>query len=343
VKSLRAIIGHVTGKRLFQIWLDDENESRGLKNFMTEAMVNQSISIEEEKMNRSRLFALITGFAVSGVIFATSLPVTAQGFRSDPPEETVQTADDSQQQAPGFMKRMKNAFKGHKGGMRRNGQGRGMAPGRAYDLGFLKKIAKKLELTPEQLTKIEELAKASHEKIKATHEEIKALHEEMFKFRGDLNVSKETIFALVDKISAKETEIKKTHIGTFFDAKALLTPEQVEKVKAFLEKRKARFEKMGQMNEKHQGKGNGKHSGKGNRRRMHQHGMNSSNGDSAVQGSVEPCGHGSSNADCERPDAPQGAFMDGPHPPMGPFPGGPDGPMPLPMQDDAEDLDSEEF
>ena len=116
--------------------------------------------------------------------------------------------------------------------------------------GILKSL-EKAELTPEQVTKIKELAGAAAEKIKAaedkaplTPEQKKARQEAQAKAKADGKTGKEAQAAvdeavkLTDEQKAAQKEANEVRAGLRKEAVALLTPEQ--KAKAGIKEGKKR-------------------------------------------------------------------------------------------------------
>lgn len=103
-----------------------------------------------------------------------------------------------------------------------------------------RKFMKKLGLDTKQIKKIEDLTyRADREKLDIRHE--------MEKSRLDLEQlmsadkpNEAAIFSKLEKISALELKLKKNRIGLMLKVKAILTPQQWEKLQEFQAARQAK-------------------------------------------------------------------------------------------------------
>ena len=71
-------------------------------------------------------------------------------------------------------------------------------------------------------------------------EQLRALHEEMRQVLDGESPKLEDVMQAADRIGAAETELKKRQLRTMLEVRALLTPEQREKLVKIFEERRGR-------------------------------------------------------------------------------------------------------
>jgi Spy/CpxP family protein refolding chaperone len=103
-----------------------------------------------------------------------------------------------------------------------------------------RKFMKKLGLDSKQIKKIEDLTyRADREKLDIRHE-IEKNHLDLEQLMSAEKPNEAAIFSKLDKISALELKLKKNRIGLMLKVKAILTPEQWDKLQDFQAARQAK-------------------------------------------------------------------------------------------------------
>jgi Spy/CpxP family protein refolding chaperone len=103
-----------------------------------------------------------------------------------------------------------------------------------------RKIMKKLGLDRQQIKKIDDLTyRADREKLDIRHE-IQKNHLDLEQLMLADKPNEAAIFSKLEKISALDLKIKKNRIGLMLKVKAILTPEQWEKLQEFQAVRQAK-------------------------------------------------------------------------------------------------------
>lgn len=95
---------------------------------------------------------------------------------------------------------------------------------------FFKKTVKELSLTPEQREKFRALHDASKEDLRAKRKEMKAAHEEVEKALQS-TAADEEVRAKFSALQQKQDDFAKARFAKVLSVRALLTPEQREKLK----------------------------------------------------------------------------------------------------------------
>lgn len=107
-------------------------------------------------------------------------------------------------------------------------------------------LIKKLGLTEEQQEKVQSIRRnAEKEKIKAEAE----LHIKQIEMEEEIekkSVNEKEVFKLIEAISALQKKLLESRIKTMLALKKVLTPEQQEKMKKFMQQRKEKFGQNGQ-------------------------------------------------------------------------------------------------
>jgi Spy/CpxP family protein refolding chaperone len=103
-----------------------------------------------------------------------------------------------------------------------------------------RKFMKKLGLDTKQIKKIEDLTyRADREKLDLRHE-IQKNHLDLEQLMSAEKPNEAAIFTKLEKISALELKLKKNRIGLMLKVKAILTPQQWEKLQEFQATRQAK-------------------------------------------------------------------------------------------------------
>lgn len=105
------------------------------------------------------------------------------------------------------------------------GQGRGFGPEERLEV-----LAEKLELTPDQVTAIEEIRDAGREKGLSLRTDMMRLRNEL---EGEMlkdTPSEKTVVDLVEKIGSVRTEMETNRVTGRLEMRQLLTPEQRDKM-----------------------------------------------------------------------------------------------------------------
>jgi Spy/CpxP family protein refolding chaperone len=100
---------------------------------------------------------------------------------------------------------------------------------------MLKKHAKELGLTNDQLNEIKLKSISTEKATIELRSKLETLHVDMKAEMDNDKPSRSTIYKLLDEINSKEGELKKARITLFLDIKDILTPEQEAKVKELCE------------------------------------------------------------------------------------------------------------
>ncbi len=91
------------------------------------------------------------------------------------------------------------------------------------------RLAKFLELTPEQQAKFDEIRKARQEEVKAFREEMGKLRPQLREAMTDPQADQKKIDGLIDQLSQVRAAHFKSTVRTRKDLEKVLTPEQLEK------------------------------------------------------------------------------------------------------------------
>jgi Spy/CpxP family protein refolding chaperone len=91
------------------------------------------------------------------------------------------------------------------------------------------RLAKFLELTPEQQAKFDEIRKARQEEVKAFREEMGKFRPQLREAMKDPQADQAKIDGLIDRLSQVRAEHLKSTVRTHKDLEKVLTPEQLEK------------------------------------------------------------------------------------------------------------------
>jgi Spy/CpxP family protein refolding chaperone len=91
-------------------------------------------------------------------------------------------------------------------------------------------LIKQLHLTRPQIEKFEILRRAHHQTVEDLNEKIKQLKDSLFKNLSNTRVKQKTIDSLTNKIGEDYALINKTTFNHFHDLRAILLPEQQEKL-----------------------------------------------------------------------------------------------------------------
>lgn len=104
-------------------------------------------------------------------------------------------------------------------------------------------LIKKLGLTEEQQEKVQSIRRnAEKEKIKA-EADLRIKQIEMEEELEKKSLNEKEVFKLIDAISALQKKLLESRIKTMLALKKVLTPEQQEKMKKFMQQRKEKFGK----------------------------------------------------------------------------------------------------
>ncbi len=125
-----------------------------------------------------------------------------------------------------------------------------------------KKVMREIGLTDAQIKKIDDLTyKADREKLDVKHDVQKARLDLRHLMDSD-KPSKSAVFSQVEKISALELKLKKNRVGLMLDVRALLKPEQWEKLQMFQAQRRFKHRERSMRQRKGgDGPGDGPHPG----------------------------------------------------------------------------------
>jgi Spy/CpxP family protein refolding chaperone len=103
---------------------------------------------------------------------------------------------------------------------------------------------KSLGLTDEQRTKMKTLREASKVQQEALRAEIKAKHEALRQELDAANPDRGKAESIVKELSALEQKMGLDRVDMVFQVRAILTPEQYQKLQALHEKRRAEMKKQ---------------------------------------------------------------------------------------------------
>lgn len=125
------------------------------------------------------------------------------------------------------------------------GDGPGIGPGhhgrrgpdRLHDLGFL---ARFLELTDEQIEQARALFEGTRELTQPIREDLRATHQELRDLLGTEAPDATQVGTLVLDIHDLRGQLRETREALLEDFRALLTPEQIEKLETLKDAREAR-------------------------------------------------------------------------------------------------------
>jgi Spy/CpxP family protein refolding chaperone len=113
--------------------------------------------------------------------------------------------------------------------------------------GYKERLAKELNLTQVQETKLAENRKAQRAEMQKLGEAIRQKHEQLSQALKDQNVTMATVQPLVNEIKSLQAQLTDIRINGIFAVKAILTPEQFAKFQQITEKqqknRKGHFQK----------------------------------------------------------------------------------------------------
>lgn len=105
---------------------------------------------------------------------------------------------------------------------------------------LLERHADELGLDADTRTTIRAIAAKSREDGEPVAEQLRALHEEMRLLLDGESPKLEDVMQWADRIGAVETELKKRRLRTMLEVRALLTPEQRQKLVQIFEERRGR-------------------------------------------------------------------------------------------------------
>ncbi|MGD9579974.1 MAG: Spy/CpxP family protein refolding chaperone [Vampirovibrionia bacterium] len=130
-------------------------------------------------------------------------------------------------------------------GMGMRGHGGHMGPGGhgGKDHG-LKSLLKELNLTEEQKALAKKQREAAKGQIKSIKEQLRPEMEKMMDLMANPNVTKQEMFAQIDKVGKLQTEMHKIRAANFIELKNTLTPEQKAKFQELAAKKKAKMKEM---------------------------------------------------------------------------------------------------
>ena len=114
-------------------------------------------------------------------------------------------------------------------------------------------LIKQLQMTQPQIEKFEILRRAHHQTVEDLNEKIKQLKDSLFKNLSNIRVKQKTIDSLTNKIGENYALINKTTYNHFRDLRAILLPEQQEKLDAIMNQVLQMLNRTGTPN----GQGNG--------------------------------------------------------------------------------------
>lgn len=118
-------------------------------------------------------------------------------------------------------------------GMRRHGP-----HGRPPIDNLLERHADELGLDADLRTTIRAIAAESRKDEEPVAEQLRALHEEMRQLLDGESPKLDDVMEWADRIGAAETELKKRRLRTMLEIRALLTPEQRQKLVQIFEERR---------------------------------------------------------------------------------------------------------
>lgn len=102
----------------------------------------------------------------------------------------------------------------------------------------LERHADELGLSAKTRAAIREIAAAARERDRPASEELRALHEQMRALLDAESPQLDDVMQWADRIGAAETELKKQRLRTMLEIRALLTPEQRQKLVQISEQRR---------------------------------------------------------------------------------------------------------
>lgn len=123
------------------------------------------------------------------------------------------------------------------GGMGRGmGAGMGRGPGRGMGLhrgmGFGPGMFARLDLTDTQREKLADLHERQQRKAIQARADMQIARMDLHKLMQADAPSATAIHAQIDKLTRMQSDMRKSHVSTFLEARALLTPEQQKQLKA---------------------------------------------------------------------------------------------------------------
>ncbi len=113
---------------------------------------------------------------------------------------------------------------------------------REHKSGFWKEEEKALGLSQEQQTKMKALREASGAKQKALRDQVKAKRDALRQELDSATPDRAKAEATLKDINALQGEIGSNRVDEIFQVRAILTPEQFQKLHEFHEKNRAKFE-----------------------------------------------------------------------------------------------------
>lgn len=103
---------------------------------------------------------------------------------------------------------------------------------------LLERHADELGLDADTRTTIRAIAAKSRQDAEPVAEQLRALHEEMRRLLDGESPKLDDVMQWADRIGAAETELKKLRLRTMLEIRALLTPEQRQKLVQIFEERR---------------------------------------------------------------------------------------------------------
>ena len=129
-------------------------------------------------------------------------------------------------------------------GYQRCGFSKGHGKGQK-DFGFYLRMRETLELTDAQVAKLKAIKMKVRKKQIANEAEMKTLHLDLEDLMSEEKVNRKKVDSMVEKLGDLHSEMKKMGIHSHLDAKAVLTSEQLKKVKEHKKGKHGKKYKMG--------------------------------------------------------------------------------------------------
>jgi periplasmic protein CpxP/Spy len=109
----------------------------------------------------------------------------------------------------------------------------------------LERHADELGLDADTLARIRDIADKSRQAEQPLADQLRTLHQGMRALLEAESPKADDVMQQADKIGALETELRKDHLRTMLEIRALLTPEQRQKLVQLFETRKQRWREHG--------------------------------------------------------------------------------------------------
>jgi len=103
------------------------------------------------------------------------------------------------------------------------------------------RVRQYLGLTDEQVTRLHIIAIDAEKTSVQNHADLQLRHIELRELLRADNPDREAIMRKLDEVNALRGKIEKERLGAFLDARGVLTPDQIKKVKTYMENRGAGF------------------------------------------------------------------------------------------------------